>query len=182
MSNIQVLERPFLYATVKFNFDVSRLEKEALDLYTKLNPASGQISLKHTSSKKERNLWEDGVGSLYNPTETGFLQEKDFTELNSELKGTYLEEVHNILSDHYSFGRMRLMKLTGRKCMSLHVDGEKRIHVPIITNENCLMIVDNEVCHLPADGNAYLVDTTKVHTALNSNQNFDRIHLLFDLL
>ena len=182
MSNVKVLEYPFLYGSVKFNFDVSRLEKEALDLYAKLDPVSGQISLKHTSSTKERNLWEDGVGSLYNPTETGFLQEKDFTELNSELKGTYLEEVYNILSQHYSFGRMRLMKLTGRKCMSLHVDGEKRIHVPIITNENCLMIVDNEVCHLPADGNAYLVDTTKVHTALNSNQNFDRIHLLFDIL
>jgi hypothetical protein len=182
VNNITILEQPFLYASKKYNFDIQKLEKESLALYEKLTPDSGQISLKHTSSEKDRNLWEDGIGSLYNPTESGFLQEKDFTVLNSELKGSYLEEVHDIISKEYSFGRMRLMKLTGRKCMSLHVDGEKRIHIPIITNENCLMIVDNEVCHLPADGNAYLVDTTKVHTALNSNQNFDRIHLLFDLL
>ena len=44
------------------------------------------------------------------------------------------------------------------------------------------MLVDNEIIHLPADGNPYLVNTRKRHTALNSNKDFDRIHLMFDLL
>ena len=165
---------------MKYKFDVAKLEEEANKLFSELDPISGQISLKHTESSAQENLWEEGVGS---PMRSGkFINTKDFTVLNEALKGTYIEEVHNILAKDYTFGRMRLMKLTGRKCMSLHIDLEKRIHIPITTNENCLMIVDDEIIHMPADGNAYLVNTTKRHTALNSNQDFDRIHLMFDLI
>jgi hypothetical protein len=179
MSTYTVLDYPFLYASARFSFDIERLQEESNNLFEKLCPASNQICLTHTKNAVG-NLWEEGVGSALGAGK--FINTKDFTVLNEELKGTYIEEVYKTLFEKYPFGRMRLMKLTGRTCMSLHSDLEKRIHIPILTNENCLMIVDDEIIHMPADGNAYLVNTTKRHTALNSNKDFDRIHLLFDLI
>ena len=167
------------YSKLNYNFDLDRLAEESLELFEK-HGDSGQISLKHRENSDKESLWDDGVGSSFSGHQ--ILNTKEYTVLNEMLKGTYLEKVHNTVAKDYNFGRMRLMKLSGRQCMSLHVDLERRIHVPIVTNENCLMIVDDEVIHMPADGNAYVVDTKKRHTALNSNKDFDRIHLMFDLL
>ena len=167
------------YSKLNYNFDLDRLAEESLELFEK-HGDSGQISLKHRENSDKESLWDDGVGAAAGFGQ--FLNTKDYTVLNENLKGTYLEKVHDAMAKDYNFGRLRLMKLSGRQCMSLHVDLERRIHVPIITNENCLMIVDDEVIHMPADGNAYVVDTKKRHTALNSNKDFDRIHLMFDLL
>jgi hypothetical protein len=167
------------YSKLNYNFDIDRLASESLELFEK-HGSSGQISLKHREESDKESLWDDGIGSAAGGGQ--FLNTKEYVVLNEMLKGSYIEKIHNTIVKDYSFGRMRLMKLSGRQCMSLHVDLEKRIHIPIITNKNCLMIVDEEVIHMPADGNAYLVNTTKRHTALNSNLNFDRIHLMFDLL
>lgn len=167
------------YSKLNYNFDLDRLAEESLELFEK-HGDSGQISLKHRENSDKESLWDDGVGSSFSGQQ--ILNTKEYKVLNEMLKGTYLEKVHDTMAKDYNFGRLRLMKLSGRQCMSLHVDLETRIHIPIITNENCLMIVDDEVIHMPADGNAYVVDTKKRHTALNSNKDFDRIHLMFDLL
>lgn len=179
MKNVELLEQPFLYASKKYNFDISLLKIEALELFSK-HGSGGQISLKHRKDTAAKDRWEDGIGAAFGASE--IIDTKDFVVFNEALKGSYLEKVHDIMAKDYNFGRMRLMKLTGRQCMSLHVDMEERIHIPIITNENCLMLVDDEIVHLPAEGDAYLVNTKKRHTALNSNKDFDRIHLMFDLL
>jgi hypothetical protein len=167
------------YSKLNYNFDLDRLAAESLELFSK-HVSGGQISLKHRKDTAVNDRWEDGIGSSFSGQQ--ILNTKEYTVLNEMLKGTYLEKVHDTVAKDYNFGRLRLMKLSGRQCMSLHVDLERRIHVPIVTNENCLMIVDDEVIHMPADGNAYVVDTKKRHTALNSNKDFDRIHLMFDLL
>ena len=157
-----------------YKFDIPRLEAQCKHLLFKHGTeTTTQMSLKHTG--KSDNAWFDGIGTLLS-------KKDDFKILNEELKGTYLEQVHDIIAKDHEFTRMRIMRLFGRSCMSLHFDSENRIHIPVTTNKNCLMIVDNEVVFMPADGSAYLVDTTKIHTALNSNLDFERIHLLFDLL
>ena len=46
----------------------------------------------------------------------------------------------------------------------------KRMHIPVITNKHCFLIINNEIKHYPADGNHYLVDTTQPHTAVNASR------------
>ena len=159
----------------------------------KLHKYHNQISLKHTD-KQDDNLWYQGCGSLKYKFGENFidkdgnlidneikLEQKDFTILNNNLKESYILEVHDTIAKDYTFGRFRIMAMPHKKCMSIHTDTSKRIHIPVHTNENCLMIIDNQVHHMPADGSAYLTDTTKPHTALNANHSFMRLHLLFDL-
>ena len=56
----------------------------------------------------------------------------------------------------------------------------KRFHIPLITNDNCFFVVDDKIVRYPADGNYYIVDTTKKHTAVNASWE-DRIHLIGNL-
>ena len=74
--------------------------------------------------------------------------------------------------------RVRLMKLMPKTCYSWHHDQSKRIHIPLVTNEKCLMVVEDKAFHIPADGNYYLIDTTKKHTAINGDFKLERIHLI----
>jgi hypothetical protein len=83
---------------------------------------------------------------------------------------------NSILSELKMY-RTRILKLNPKTCYSYHVDREQRIHIPIVTNENNFFIIDDEVKRLPADGNHYLLDTTKPHTFVNASFD-DRIHIV----
>lgn len=181
---------------LKYNFNIKELQDSVEQLLqnVSLHKHHNQISLKHTELDYEKDLWYEGTGSLTYKFGENFivdgklveneikLEQHQFKVLNEQLKNTYIEHVYDCISKDFEFGRFRLMGMSHKKCMSIHTDKTKRIHIPVVTNENCLMIIDNTVHHMPADGNAYLTDTTKPHTALNANHNFMRLHLLFDLL
>ena len=109
------------------------------------------------------------------------LKEEDFTQFIKEITHTYFYEVYNTLSTVYNIGRVRIMNMKPKTSLTLHSDFQKRIHIPIITNEKCKLVVNNTVYHIPADGYAYIVDTTQEHTAFNASTN-ERTHLLFNLL
>jgi len=73
--------------------------------------------------------------------------------------------------------RTRLMRMKPKVCYSYHYDLTKRIHIPLITNDKCMFIIDDKVYRYPADGNWYLIDTTKIHTAINASYE-ERIHIV----
>ena len=110
------------------------------------------------------------VASLHGSNEHN-KKDEDFTELLFDMKYT------NSIIKELKMYRTRVMKLKYKTCYTYHRDKTKRIHIPLITNENCFIILDKEVCHYPADGNWFLVDTTKKHTAVNASWE-DRIHIV----
>ena len=90
-------------------------------------------------------------------------KETDFTEFNFDLP--YI----NHIIEELNLCRTRVLVLHPKVCYSLHKDPSKRIHIPVVTNEKCWMIVNKEIMHLPADGRYYEIDTTQEHTALNGS-------------
>ncbi|SCL26151.1 hypothetical protein GA0074692_2094 [Micromonospora pallida] len=103
--------------------------------------------------------------------------EREYAELNPELKGTYFEEV--VARFPVPLFRTRLLALTSRTCYSVHRDETSRLHVAIQTTEHApfVFVERNEVFRVPADGNAYLLNTTEVHTAMNGARTL-RLHLV----
>jgi len=87
-----------------------------------------------------------------------------------------LPYTNSIISDLGMF-RTRVMLMRPYQCYSYHRDPSPRIHIPLITDKKCMLIVDDKVIRLPADGNHYKIDTTLYHTALNGS-NIDRIHIV----
>ncbi len=108
------------------------------------------------------------------------LQESHFTEICNKFVGTVFEDVYLELKNNFSIGRVRLMKSKPKTCLSWHYDDTKRIHYPISTQDGCLMIIEDEVKHLPAN-TWWLTNTLVKHTALNASAE-NRIHLVVSLL
>ncbi len=84
--------------------------------------------------------------------------------------------INGILEEH-KLVRTRLMRMKPKTCYYWHNDKTKRLHIPIETHEHCFLLLGDERVHLPADGTAYVIDTTQKHTALNCSK-IDRIHIV----
>lgn len=84
--------------------------------------------------------------------------------------------INSILTEH-DLVRTRVMRMRKKTCYYYHKDVTKRLHIPIVTDPHCFLLVDEKMIHLPATGEAYIVDTTKMHTALNASKQ-DRIHIV----
>jgi len=110
-------------------------------------------------------------------------QEKDiapehhYDTIIPELRGSYIAEA--LESFPFPVYRARLLGLTPRTCYSVHRDATARYHIAIKTSEHALFIFADEdrVVRVPADGDAYFVDTREVHTAMNGGREL-RIHLV----
>ena len=98
-------------------------------------------------------------------------KEKDFNVFAYDLPYT-----NSVLSDLKMY-RSRLMKMSSKHCYSYHRDRTQRIHIPLVTNENCFFVIEDRVLRIPADGNHYLIDTRKMHTFVNASFE-ERLHIV----
>ena len=105
------------------------------------------------------------------------IEESKYTQLIPEFEKTYFKEVFETLSSRFKLGRVRLLLKEPRSTLSWHKDPECRLHVPIITNKGCSMVIENVAKHLPADGKVWITNNTKYHNFFNGGEQA-RIHLV----
>jgi hypothetical protein len=105
------------------------------------------------------------------------LNENLYTEFVKDFEHTYFKEVYDILSSKFKLGRVRILLKEPRSTLSWHRDPEPRLHIPIITNPGCLMVIENVAKHLPADGSVYITNNVKYHNAFNGGEE-NRVHLV----
>ena len=105
------------------------------------------------------------------------IDESKYTQLVPEFEKTYFKEVFEELSKKFKLGRVRLLLKEPRSTLSWHKDPECRLHVPIITNKGCSMVIENVAKHLPADGKVWITNNTKYHNFFNGGEQA-RIHLV----
>ena len=105
------------------------------------------------------------------------INERAYTEFVKDLEDTYFKEVYDILSKRFKLGRVRILLKEPRSTLSWHRDPEPRLHIPIITNPGCMMVIENAAKHLPADGSVYITNNVKYHNAFNGGEE-NRVHLV----
>ena len=105
------------------------------------------------------------------------IDESKYTQLIPEFEKTYFKEVYETLNDKFKLGRVRLLLKEPRSTLSWHKDPECRLHVPIITNKGCSMVIENVAKHLPADGKVWITNNTKYHNFFNGGEQA-RVHLV----
>jgi hypothetical protein len=183
---------------LRHKFNIERLRNSVDDLMRnyKLHPYHGQLCFTHTKeipegesslflgcgSKRWRwgeKPWDDR-GELV-PRDTP-LKENDFTDFNEDFKTTYFYDMYLEISEYYDIGRMRLMMIPPKKCLSWHIDDEERIHVPVITDTSCRLVIEDEAYYLPANGSSYLCNVTVPHTAFNGHNKMKRFNILFNVI
>ena len=105
------------------------------------------------------------------------IDESEYSEFIPDYENTYFKEVFDIISTKYKLGRIRILLKEPRSTLSWHRDPEPRLHIPIISNPGCLMVIDNVAKHMPADGSVWVTNNTKYHNAFNGGEE-NRIHLV----
>ena len=182
----------------KFRIDINKLKSDYLKISSKIKQWSTDdpdlydfraicINQKPNDPK---SITGGNIRGIYwtNPSEAWTeeqrlekVDEASFTEICDIFKESYIEEIYNLLKSNWQIGRVRILLKPPRSCLSWHRDPEKRIHIPIITNPGCRMVIENESFHMPADGSIYITDNSKYHNFFNGGEK-DRIHLVATLL
>ena len=103
------------------------------------------------------------------------INEAEYSEFIPDYNNTYFKEVFDVLSSKYKLGRVRILLKEPRSTLSWHRDPEPRLHIPIITNPGCLMVINNVAKHMPADGSVWITNNTKYHNAFNGGEE-NRVH------
>ena len=183
------------YKVPDLKFDISRLRN---DLETVLKKKKfntpgvshfGAISLNQIPGD-ENSIKGNNVRGIYwtIADESGKEVSRDFkideskyTQIVPEFEETYFKEVYETLKKRFKLGRVRLLLKEPRSTLSWHKDPEPRLHIPIITNAGCSMVIENVAKHLPADGSVTITNNTKYHNFFNGGEQA-RIHLVACLL
>ena len=105
------------------------------------------------------------------------IDESKYTELVPEFEDTYFKEVYETLKSKFKLGRVRLLLKEPRSTLSWHKDPEPRLHIPIVTNKGCMMVIENVAKHMPADGSVTITNNTKFHNFFNGGEQ-ERVHLV----
>ena len=181
------------FHTVKnLKFDVKKLQKglEEVLKIKKYDTANGiknfaAICLNQIPGKPESTKGNFARGVYWTkPDHSGKesvrdekINEKLYTEFVKDFEHTYFKEVYQKLSSQFKLGRVRILLKEPRSTLSWHRDPEPRLHVPIITNPGCMMVIENVAKHLPADGSVYITNNVKYHNAFNGGEE-NRVHLV----
>ena len=179
------------YTVPNLKFDIDRLRNDLDLVLKKRNFESpgisnfGAISLNQIPND-ENSIKGNNVRGIYwtIPDETGKevkrdvpIDESKYTQLVPEFEKTYFKEVYETLKKKFKLGRVRLLLKEPRSTLSWHKDPEPRLHIPIITNRGCAMVIENVAKHLPADGQVTITNNTKYHNFFNGGEQ-NRVHLV----
>ena len=179
------------YEVPNLNFDISKLKKDLNKILKikKFNTPGvthfGAISINQIPNDKSSiegnnirgRYWTIADATGKEVSRDIDIDESKFTQLVPEFQNTYFKEVYETLSKKYKLGRVRLLLKEPRSTLSWHKDPECRLHVPIITNKGCSMVIENVAKHLPADGKVWITNNTKYHNFFNGGEQA-RIHLV----
>ena len=179
------------YQVPELNFDISRLKKDLEKILEnkKFNSPGvthfGAIPINQIPNDENSTKGNNIRGKYWTiADDTGKevsrdidIDESKYTQLIPEFEKTYFKEVFETLSKKFKLGRVRLLLKEPRSTLSWHKDPECRLHVPIITNKGCSMVIENVAKHLPADGKVWITNNTKYHNFFNGGEQA-RIHLV----
>ena len=194
MKNVENLNKKlsndfYIVPNLKFDIDKLRSDLEKILKKKKFNSLGiknfAAIPLNQIPGDKSSIEGHNVRGTYWTiPNESGKeakrdkdIDESKYTEILKEFKGTYYEEVFNILRKNFKLGRVRILLKEPRSTLSWHRDPEPRLHIPIITNKGCRMVIEDVSKHMPADGSVTITNNTKYHNFFNGGEQ-NRIHLV----
>lgn len=165
-----------------YSVDIEELQETVIDfLYRYHWDKSNQLCLLNTKDVLSGNPYQ-GIGHIKEPGYPAFgYKEGDFTVFHSDYENTILGKIYKEFP--LPICRMRLMRVPVKRCYTMHVDGDThRYHFAVISNEDAFFVFKNQqrIQSIPVDGHAYKVHVKEPHTFVNTNADFDRIHLVLD--
>ena len=183
------------YQIPNLKFDVSRLRTDLKKIL--VNKKFQNLDISHFGAislnqipNDENSIKGNNIRGVYwtKPDEFGKevsrdvqIDESKYTQIVPEFQNTYFKDVYEALNKKFKLGRVRILLKEPRSTLSWHRDPEPRLHIPIITNPGCSMVIENVAKHLPANGTVTITNNTKYHNFFNGGEQ-SRIHLVACIL
>ena len=161
----------------------------------------GKLSISNFSKKvKNINSWEDyqfrqKTYEVHKYTKTiPLIFDEDFKHKDPTYHKQYnnykeeIEKIKKVFTKKFGQGyiiRAILVNLPAQKIIPEHIDGGdslnscKRIHVPLITNDEILFTVGDETRNLKV-GEMWEINNSKKPHSVENNSKEDRVHLIID--
>lgn len=167
-------------------FDIQYLQKTIRDILEEHIPMSKDGYKKYTGLGLQ---YADAEHPIHNIEQLAFLKPGELdTEFLTRKAREYIHKNQlakkmNMIFDTFkniNLFRGRILIASPGHTHAKHVDGKVdcRIHIPIFTNNKCIMHYDQRSFHLPANGKAYLCNTSRPHYFENKGTE-DRVHIVF---
>lgn len=143
-------------------------------------------SFKEETDPKKIAKKLEKISNPNHPDYVPIADEKRYDKRNEYCKG-YVEEVMDMIEEkigHVTRSRYAVLKAGEEIKPHLDVNTDKavRIHIPLITHEDCLFGVQGKKTiveeHMPADGSVWFINQGYRHWVKN-NSPVDRVHLVF---
>jgi hypothetical protein len=190
-----------IYERLDLKFDVEKLREHLLRHVVPLKPMLQNKTFGGWSVWSSNGSHEDGyvdTSSCYKTVDgKAILDREKLRQMGSlplgeyckptEICFGYLAEVMQRLADlELHPRRARINVLRGHGKTIWHRDGPDgayavRLHIPIITNEDCFYECDEGRVHFPADGAAYVIAVNRMHQVFNHGTE-DRYHLIMNII
>ena len=108
--------------------------------------------------------------------------DSDYRYWNKSTPMKIIESVHAIGEElNIDIHRVTLNRLRVTSGLSIHADGTKKIHYPVVTSDKAFFYdasdLENQVIYNLKQNKLYAVDTTRNHYVYNADLK-DRIHLI----
>lgn len=169
---------------IRFNPNKLLIDYKNILEYFGPKQSPSQINIRKRAGEHYLDGLLDYSGSLY---EDGKMQahESEWESYISHYDDTYTKEICVQLEQfaEYTFqgkiGRIRYMTMAPKSVLTYHTDPDDtiRLHIPLITNDNCFFINNEVISRMDRVGALYTFDSTVPHTAVNASRE-PRTHIV----
>jgi hypothetical protein len=155
-----------------FEFDLAELKSEIKEITQHYDWTQFGLQTDH---KNTTNIGVDKKGIKYSQDSVGKAKSEEWEQ--SFIYPLFDAPIINSFIEHFKLHRTRLMIQEPRSVLTYHKDWTQRIHLPIDTHEDCMMLLRERAYHLE-EGKVYFTNTIKRHTAFNCHNTIRRLHLV----
>ena len=107
--------------------------------------------------------------------------ENDVNEVLDIFEGTETKKAVEKINEYTETCRARYLTMLPSAAYRMHIDSGWRLHIPIITNDNCFFFHKDEMpYYMKADGSSYIVSVDHMHTAMNLSEE-NRTHIVMGI-
>jgi hypothetical protein len=144
-----------------------------------------QINIRKRAGEHNLDGLFDHSGSLFGKDGEPLADDREWDSYIRYYDNTYTKEICQQLEQfaEYTFqgkiGRIRYLTMAPKSVLTYHVDYDNivRLHIPLITNDNCFFINNEVISRMDRVGALYTFDSTVPHTAVNASRE-PRTHIV----
>ena len=162
---------------LNLKFDIEKLKKDFQNIESKLINKGSSFRFPIQGVANRNESYDSLVGHFYGKE----FSERDVNTILDIFNGTETEKSIIKINEHTNTCRARYLTMTPTAAYRMHVDSGWRLHIPIITNDNCFFFHKDEMpYYMEADGSCYIVSVDHMHTALNLSEE-NRTHIVMGI-